>query len=130
MSRTWHIVVSPASKPGSFAASVDGEPIGAWRTPLLSGARHLLATRNAHPDDEITLRHEGTQTISMRCSIAVAAKLTVKETGSGPMFKPYEPSEASGDGPEASQADVSGSEVDIPADDNARPEAPRPQAAA
>jgi hypothetical protein len=97
VNRTWHVVVSPAQR-GTFTASVDGEPIGVWRTPLLSAARHLLATRNAHPDDEITLQHAGSTSISMHSSVGTAAKLTVKEDSSGPRFKLYNGSESRAEG--------------------------------
>jgi hypothetical protein len=125
----WHIVVSPASTPGRFEARLDGELLCAARTPLLSAARVLL-DRGASPTDTITMRHAGSHTVAMRSTVGVAAKLTVDETsGNGtPRFRPYDAPQMSNQPPPAA---VSGSEaIDIPADDNAHPEASRLQVAA
>ena len=90
MSRAWHIIVSPAETAiGRFMARLDSqELLGGWRTPLFGTARHLLA-RGAHPEDEITLRHSTSHTITMRCTVGMAARLTVEDGfADGPRFRP------------------------------------------
>jgi hypothetical protein len=114
-------------QPSTFTASVDGEVLGVFRTPMLSSARILLE-RGASPDDQLTMSHAGSATVAMRSTVGVAAKLTVKEDNSGPRFRPYDGAESR---PTGSPAVVQGSEAThLPADETAAPESSHPKVSA
>jgi hypothetical protein len=61
------------------------------RTPLLSASRVLL-TEGVNPETPITMNHQGSDVVSMRSTVGIAAGLTVIEKDSeAPRFAQYRP---------------------------------------
>jgi hypothetical protein len=58
------------------------------RTPFLSSAR-LLLKAGVDPTTRLIMRHHGRADDALRATVGAAAKLTVKETGRGPTFAPW-----------------------------------------
>lgn len=71
------ITAAPAGR-GRYHASVDGRYICSTRQPFLDAAR-CLAAQGIDPSTPIALVHAGSDTISMRSTIGVAAGLSVEE---------------------------------------------------
>jgi hypothetical protein len=80
-----------------FEGTIDDQVVVTGTTqPLFSTARALLA-KGTNPDDVLVMRHAGSNTVSLRARVGVAAKLTVTERAkSGPTFARWEASESSG----------------------------------
>jgi hypothetical protein len=106
----FNIVVSPKkardkrAAPGVFDVRLEGEPdiLLSSRTPLLDAARHLLKTGQALPEDRLTMRHAGSETVSFDVNIAKAAKLSVEERDNGlraDRFVPWKPMDRVADEP-------------------------------
>jgi hypothetical protein len=73
-----------------FEGTVDDQVVITGTTqPLFSAARALLA-KGASPDDVLIMRHAGSATDALWAKIGVAARLTVKERASGPIFAVWE----------------------------------------
>jgi len=70
--------------------SADDKILSSSRQPLLDAARALLA-EGIPPETPIMMRHQGSETISLRSTVGEAAKLTVKEKPNGPKFQKWEP---------------------------------------
>jgi len=91
---TLNIIVSPRSlttKGQIYEARLDGVPLCQSLTPLLSAARVLLDAGHA-PDTVVTMAHEGSSVVSLRSTLAKAAKLTVVDNQhEGPRFAKYRP---------------------------------------
>ncbi len=94
----WHIlIVSPhiradgSDHPNAFDAFFDGELICTLETPFFEAARNLLAIGRAKPDDMFVMRHARTGVDALRAKAWSAAKLTIRETGSGPKLRRYMP---------------------------------------
>jgi hypothetical protein len=80
--------------PGKFDGYIgERQIVAASRTPFCDGARALLADGSARPNDSLIMRHAGSQHDALRASVAVAAKLTIKEeTKDGkPRFESWHP---------------------------------------
>lgn len=56
--RLLRLIVTPYA-PGRFSARLDGQEVVRSRKPYVDGARKLLELGLAHPDDLLTVRHEG-----------------------------------------------------------------------
>jgi hypothetical protein len=88
---TLTITVKPTDQHGLFEAALDGKLICKSRTPFCTAARVLLE-RGYPPGAIIVLRHVGSDTDSLRATIAAAAKLTVQDDDRGtPRFRPWKP---------------------------------------
>lgn len=72
------VIIEPASS-ATWHMTVDNEHLGVSRTPLLSAARKLLA-RGIEPATELEMLRRGSETVAMRTTVGVAARLTVKES--------------------------------------------------
>ena len=101
---TLNIIVSPRSlttKGQVYEARLDGVTLCQSLTPFLSAARILLDAGHA-PDTVITMTHEGSSVVSLRSTLAKAAKLTVVDNQhEGPRFAKYRPLPAIGKAHEA-----------------------------
>ena len=92
-----HITISPA-RGGRFHAREQERHLCTSRTPFFAAAR-VLMEEGADPETPITMSHEGSCIVSLRCTIGQAARLTVEESEkSGPRFVPYRPFRATGRG--------------------------------
>jgi hypothetical protein len=78
---TLRLVVRPVGR-GSYAALLDGQELCRSSTPFFAAARVLLA-QGHDPSRLLTMRHDGSATISMRATIGRAAGLTVDEPPKG-----------------------------------------------
>ena len=91
---TLNLIVSPLPTSPSgqhYEARLDGMVVCRSRTPFLSAARALLEAGHA-PGTILTMRHEGSDTVSLRATLGAAAKLTVVENSrEGPRFACYRP---------------------------------------
>ncbi|MFE1602338.1 hypothetical protein [Methylobacterium sp. ID0610] len=83
------ITVTPASK-GRYDVRLDDRTIlNSARTPFLSAARKLLS-EGIDPSTPLAMRHEGSDAITLRSTVGIAAGLTVTENASvGPRLAPY-----------------------------------------
>ena len=87
--RTQVITVSPHMRPdgtkhpNAFEARLAGDVLCVSETPLLDGARALLARGIAHPNDTIAIRHGGSRVDALRARVGVAAGLAVEDRPSG-----------------------------------------------
>jgi hypothetical protein len=85
------IVIAPAGDQRNadvFTAHHGDTLLATSRTPFFDGARKLLE-RGADPADVLTMRHRGSDTVSLRARVGTAAKLTVHETNAGPRYLPW-----------------------------------------
>ena len=83
------IIIAPAGDQHNadvFTAHWGDILLGTSRTPFFESARKLLEL-GADPGDLVTMRHHGSNTVSLRARVGVAAKLTVIENG--PRFAPW-----------------------------------------
>jgi hypothetical protein len=88
---TFTIIVEPADQPGTFLAKIDGKLICKPRTPFCTVAR-VLIERGYPPGALLVMRHAGSDTDSLRATIAAAAKLAVRDDRQGrPRFVDYRP---------------------------------------
>ena len=81
------IVIAPADNE-RFTAHRGDTLLATSRTPFFAAARRLLEL-GADPADVLTMRHRGSDTVSLRARVGAAAKLKVIETNSGPRFAPW-----------------------------------------
>ena len=83
------IVVSPHMRadgtrhPNAFEARLAGELLCVSETPLLDGARALLARGIAHPNDTIAIRHGGSHVDALRARVGTAAGLAISDPAGG-----------------------------------------------
>jgi hypothetical protein len=87
------VVVSPAPRSiGRYEARLDGDDrvLCVSRTPFFDAARELVAG-GYDPNVTLILRHAGSDTASLRATVAAAARLTVEETDFGPRGRPWKP---------------------------------------
>jgi hypothetical protein len=90
------IIATPLDQRGHYRVSVDGRPlIASTRLPLVDAARELVRL-GADPDAIIAMKQAGSDTVCIRARLAVAARLTVKETQNGPTFRRYVQTDESG----------------------------------
>lgn len=76
-----------------YLALVEGEAIITSRQPLFAAARILLS-RGVDPETIITMRHEGSATISLRSTVGRAAGWRVEEPDRGGLrYRRYVPRE-------------------------------------
>jgi hypothetical protein len=83
------IIIAPAGDQHNadvFMAHWGDILLATSRTPFFESARKLLEL-GADPDDLLAMRHRGSNTVSLRARVGVAAKLTVIENG--PRFAPW-----------------------------------------
>ena len=73
-----YIVIHPLSQ-GRDAALLDGRELCRSSTPFFAAARQLLA-EGRDPSTLLSMRHEGSVTVSMRSTLGTAAGLTVAES--------------------------------------------------
>ena len=85
-------IVVKAKGRGRYQGYVDGEPIGrSSGQPFYHGARALIAM-GTDPEIPLQMRHENSQTISMRSTVGRAAKLMVQEDKNrGPTVRAWRP---------------------------------------
>ena len=87
--RTHVIAVLPHMRPdgtkhaNAFEARLAGDVLCVSETPLLDGARALLARGIAQLDDTIIMRHGGSRVDALRARVGVAAGLAVEDRPSG-----------------------------------------------
>jgi hypothetical protein len=81
------IVITPAGGQ-RFTAHWGDILLATSRTPFFESARKLLEL-GADPADVLTMRHRGSNTVSLRARVSTAARLTILETNSGPRFAPW-----------------------------------------
>ena len=87
--RTHVIAVSPhvgadgTRYPNAFEARLAGAVLCISETPLLDGARALLARGIAQPDDTIVMRHAGSDVDALRARVGVAADLAISDPAGG-----------------------------------------------
>jgi len=80
------IVVQEHKRRGLFDAYLDGRWLCRSHAPLLSAARVLLA-EGIPPENPIMMRHQGSETISLRSTVGGAAALDVESSKWGrPVF--------------------------------------------
>lgn len=129
------LVLTPvASRPGLYAASLDGrDVVRASRQPFYDAARALLA-EGAPAGAALAARHAGSATVAMRSTVGEAAALTVEEgDGRRLRLRPWRPHPKAGRGgvgeAEDARSGAAGSEgpADAP---RALPAAPAPLAIA
>jgi hypothetical protein len=72
-----NIIIRPLGH-GRYEAILDGRMLCSSSTPFFSTARILQREGTAH-DTEITMKHQGASTISMKSTVGKAAALTVRE---------------------------------------------------
>jgi hypothetical protein len=72
-----NIVIRPLGH-GRYEAVLDGRVLCASSTPLFSAAR-ILQREGTPQCTEITMKHQGSSTISMKSTVGKAAALTVRE---------------------------------------------------
>ena len=83
------IVVSPHMRSDStrhsnaFEARLAGAVLCVSETPLLDGARALLARAIAQPNDTIVMRHAGSHVDALRARVGVAAGLAISDPAGG-----------------------------------------------
>lgn len=65
-----------------YLALIEGEAVITSRQPLFASARVLL-DRGADPDTVVTMRHEGSATVSLRSTVGRAAGWRVEEPDRG-----------------------------------------------
>jgi hypothetical protein len=85
------IVIAPAgdrTDADVFTAHWGDRRLATSRTPFFESARKLLEL-GADPGDVLIMRHRGSDTVSLRARVGVAAKLRVKETAAGPRYVPW-----------------------------------------
>jgi hypothetical protein len=86
-----HIRPDGTRHPNAFDARLDGELVCTSETPFFDGARILLKTGKASPDDVLVMRHTGSDHDALRARVGYAAGLTIEETGFGPKRRKYKP---------------------------------------
>ena len=85
------IVVAPASRStGQFEAYLNDRQLCVSRTPFYEAARVLMA-EGVDPRTTLVMRHAGSQTDSLKASLAAAAGSTVEETIYGPKLRRWKP---------------------------------------
>ena len=100
------IIVSPKrardkrAAPSVYDARLFGqdEILCSSNTVFLDAARHLLKSGRATPEDNLIMRHSGSDTEAVRAPICVAAKLSIEERDAGHhtvRFVPWKPIVAS-----------------------------------
>jgi hypothetical protein len=83
------IIIAPAGDQHNadvFTAHWGDILLATSRTPFFESARKLLEL-GADPGDLLAMRHRGSNIVSLRARVGVAAKLTVIENG--PRFAPW-----------------------------------------
>ena len=72
-----------------FNSSIDGRRIvSSSTTPFLDAARVLL-NEGVNPETPIFIFHEGCSYYSLKSTVGKVAKLTVLDSGHGPIFRPW-----------------------------------------
>jgi len=84
------ITIREGRRPGKWEAQVEGQLLCTSRQPFLAAARVLLQ-QGCDPTTRIIMRHDGSEADSLCSTIGEAAKLSVTETGSAPVFSQWEP---------------------------------------
>jgi hypothetical protein len=75
--------------PDKFDAFLSDERIArATTTPFCCAARELIK-RGLSPDTILSMQHRGSGTESLKATISIAARLTVREDRCGPRFSPW-----------------------------------------
>lgn len=99
------ITAAPAER-GRYHASVEGRYLVTSRSPFLDAAR-VLAAQGLDPVTQIALVHAGSDRITMRSTVGIAAGLVIEE-GERLALRRYRPPSAVGGSPAAdcSSADV------------------------
>ena len=69
--------------PNAFEARLAGDVLCISETPLLDGARALLARGIALPNDTIVMRHAGSHVDALRARVGVAAGLAISDPAGG-----------------------------------------------
>ena len=69
--------------PNAFEARLAGELLCVSETPLLDGARALLARGLALPNDTIVMRHAGSDVDALRARVGTAAGLAISDPAGG-----------------------------------------------
>lgn len=92
------IVIRPKGI-GRYLALIEGEAVITSRQPLFASARVVL-DRGVDPHTVITIRHEGSATVSMRSTVGRAAGWRVEEPDRGGIrlrrYVPREPQKTNG----------------------------------
>ena len=89
--RSLLITVTPSSRsPGQFEARLNDRQLCVSKTPFFEAARVLMA-EGVDPRTMLVMRHAGSQTDSLRASLAAASALTVEETIYGPKLRRWKP---------------------------------------
>ena len=78
-----HVGADGTKHPNAFEARLAGAVLCVSETPLLDGARALLARGIAQPDDTIVMRHAGSHVDALRARVGVAAGLAIEDRPSG-----------------------------------------------
>ena len=78
-----HMRADGTKHPNAFEARLAGAVLCVSETPLLDGARALLARSIAQPDDTIAMRHAGSHVDALRARVGVAAGLAIEDRPSG-----------------------------------------------
>jgi len=75
-----------------YVARIDGDDrvLCVSRTPFFDAARELLA-EGYDPSVTLIMCHAGTDTMSLRAKLGVAARFTVEETDYGPKLRCWKP---------------------------------------
>ena len=85
------ITVKPVDRYGTFAAYLGDRLLTTSKQPFLDAARVLLA-EGVDPTTWLSMRHFGSETISLKGTVRAAAKLTVRESSKvGPVLVKWEP---------------------------------------
>jgi hypothetical protein len=87
--RLLELVVAPAGA-GKFTARLGDRLLCTSTKPFLDSARALLAD-GVDPATVLTMRHEGSATITLRATVGTAAGLTVLEGDLRPRFGRWQP---------------------------------------
>ena len=78
-----HVRADSTKHPNAFETWLGGDVLCISETPLLDGARALLARGIAQPDDTIAMRHAGSHVDALRARVGVAAGLAIEDRPSG-----------------------------------------------
>jgi hypothetical protein len=88
------LVIKPSGRAGRFLGYIGDDLLVTSRQPFLDGARVLLA-RGYDPGTPYNMRHANSETLSfVTTTIGHAAGLTTNDTGSGPRFRKFIPSDS------------------------------------
>ncbi len=78
-----HVGADGTRHPNAFEARLAGALLCISETPMLDGARALLARGIAQPDDTVVMRHAGSHVDALRARVGVAAKLAIEDRPGG-----------------------------------------------